>query len=337
MGTFLRNPEIGKTLRIMLAVSAAAAVAAGFFSIPAGIITAAACLLLILIYLHATRQRYERFAQLSYDMDQILHGKHDVHIEDYREGELSLIADELLKMTTALTEQAERLAEDKKYLSDSMADISHQLRTPLTSSQLIITLLRDPDISRARRRELLQELESLHAHMGWLVEALLKISKMDAGTAYFKQDTIAVSELVEEAAEPFLVPMELRNISFKTEISKTAEFTGDLSWSKEAIANILKNCMEHVSDGGEIFIRSESNALYTEIQIEDSGRGFDPTDLPHIFERFYKGKNSSSGSVGIGLALARMIVAEQNGTIKAENRTEGGARFMIRFYTQATV
>ncbi len=337
MDEFLRNPEVRRTALFMTGVTAIGAIVCSVFSVISGVIAAICGILLILIYLYSTRKRYERFSQLSYDMDQILHGNRTIRMEDYKEGELSLLSDELLKMTTALTEQADRLLADKKYLADSMADVSHQLRTPLTSSQLIITLLRDPSLEENRRRELLQELMHLHDHMGWLVEALLKISKMDAGTAYFKTEEVAVSELIKEAADPFLISMDVRDIKFSEEISENAVFNGDMSWSKEAVSNILKNCLEHTPEGGSICVSSQSNVLYTEIIIEDSGKGFAPEDLPHIFERFYKGKNASSSSIGIGLALARMIVVKQNGTIKAENKKEGGARFVIRFYSGVTV
>jgi signal transduction histidine kinase len=125
--------------------------------------------------------------------------------------------------------------------------------------------------------------------------------------------------------------MELRDLELKLSVSDEA-FTGDLYWSVEALSNILKNCMEHTPAGGRIEIKASENALYTEIIVSDSGPGIDPEDLPHLFERFYKGKNSSENTVGIGLALSRMIAAEQNGIIKAENGKARGAVFTLRFY-----
>ena len=190
--------------------------------------------------------------------------------------------------------------------------------------------------------------------------SLLKMSKMDAGTVTFKSKPVLVTELIRQAAEPLLIPMELReqtldimpaelrqqtadNFSAEQlhEHSNTAEinkqghppqFYGDFAWSTEAVLNILKNCMEHTPIGGQIQVTFSQNAIFTEIVIEDNGPGFDMEDLPHLFERFYKGKNASKNSIGIGLALARMIVTQQNGTLKAENRPEGGAKFVIKFY-----
>ena len=182
---------------------------------------------------------------------------------------------------------------------------------------------------------------------------------MDAGTAYLKPETVSVEQLLNRALEPLLIPMELRGVNL-VQSHEQADITCDLSWTTEAILNILKNCMEHTLAGGEIHISTLPTAFYTQIIIEDTGCGFDKEDLPHLFERFYKGKESSSQSVGSGLALSRMILSAQNATVKAENRLEGvfqdaisktgttgdaqdtnsktgGARFVIRFYREQAV
>ena len=263
----------------------------------------------------------------------MLHSQIPVQFEKYREGELSILENELSKMTLKLSEQAAALADDKKFLADSMADISHQIRSPLTSSNLILSLLMEPDLPSVKRKKLLQELAQLLSRIDWLVESLLKMSKMDAGTVCFQQAPVNVRALIRQAAEPLMIPMELREQTFSIQEESGVEFTGDQAWSQEAILNILKNCMEHTPPGGCIQVFFSQNAIYTEIVIEDNGPGFDREDLPHLFERFYKGKNASSQSVGIGLALARMVVSRQNGTLKAENRPEGGARFTIKFYS----
>ena len=167
--------------------------------------------------------------------------------------------------------------------------------------------------------------------MQWLVETLLKMSKIEAGTVTFKKERIIADELVKKACEPLLIPLELRGVELSIQTGD-AGLTGDIDWLSEAIGNIVKNCMEHTSEGGNITVLAEENALYTELVVEDTGTGFAPEDIPHIFERFYKGKNSGSESVGIGLALCRTIITGLDGTIQAENGKEGGARFEIRFY-----
>lgn len=167
--------------------------------------------------------------------------------------------------------------------------------------------------------------------MQWLVETLLKMSKIEAGTVTFKKERLDVHELVQKACEPLLIPLELRDIKLQIATNE-AGLTGDLDWLAEAIGNIVKNCMEHTPEGGQITINAEENAIYTVLTVEDTGHGFDKNDIAHIFERFYKGKNSGSESVGIGLALSRTIITGLDGTIKAENGKNGGARFEIRFY-----
>ncbi len=329
----LRNPEIQKSLLVHLAL-AILAVTAGWLHDK----YTAFCLLLfsicyILAHYLFTMSRYRKLKRLSLDLDAMLHNNTPIDFKRYREGELSILESELSKMTLRLSEQAAALASDKQFLADSMADISHQIRSPLTSSNLILTLLMEQELSPDRRRQLLRELTQLLSRIDWLVESLLKISKMDAGTIVFKHQPVSVPELIKQAAEPLLIPMELREQTLDIMPSiPQAQFLGDFTWSMEAILNILKNCMEHTPTGGAIKVSFSQNAIYTKIIIEDNGPGFAKEDLPHLFERFYKGINSSEHSVGIGLALARMIITQQNGTLKAENRPEGGARFVISFY-----
>ena len=178
--------------------------------------------------------------------------------------------------------------------------------------------------------ELSRELLSMLSRIDWLITTLLKISKLDAGTVQFAQQDIPLRSLIETAAEPLQIPIELRDQ--KLSIHAEGNFRGDPSWTEEAVSNIIKNCMEHTPCGGEITVDAVDNALYTQIVIGDTGPGIDKEDLPHIFERFSKGRNSDSGSYGIGLALARMIVISQNGTLKAENNGNGGAKFTHRFF-----
>ncbi len=333
MNRLLRNPEIRRTLFFMLLITAVFSGGGFMVSFALGSWFLAGCAFLVAAFLLATARRYRRLEELCGEIDAVLHGKKTICFSDYNEGELYILQNEISKMTLRLSEQAQTLEKEKQFLSDTLADISHQLRSPLTSSQLIISLLQDPALSPERRSALLMELSRLLSHTGWLVEALLKMAKMDAGTAYLKKETVSVSQLLTRSAEPLLIPMELRGQELVRSFSSGEEqFTGDMAWSAEAVLNILKNCMEHTPENGTIWFFCRSTALYTEIRIEDNGSGFSPADIPHLFERFYKGQDASAQNAGIGLALSRMIITAQNGTIKAENRSEGGARFLIRFY-----
>lgn len=327
----IRNPELKRELLIDLAITAAAALIAFLIRPICGILALAVGLLLSGAHIAYAVQRYHQMEALAERLDRILHGQDRVLIEDAAEGELSILNSELQKMTTRLQEQANMLTEDKKQLTEAIQDIFHQIRTPLTSMNLLASMLGEEDLPYDRRISMSRELRRQLERVQWLVEMLLKLSKIDAGTAQFRSEPVSVAELIEKAAQPLRIPMELREQSLT--IRATEEhFAGDLNWTAEALGNILKNCMEHTPVGGTITVTTEETALFTEIVVEDNGPGISKADLPYLFDRFYKGEGSSDDSVGIGLALSRSIVAAQSGTIKAENAPIGGARFTIRFY-----
>lgn len=298
-----------------------------------GAVIAALCLLAAAALLMLQRSHYRRrLRKLNTDLNRLLHRGDPLPIDRYQEGELSILASQMEKITIRLTEAADRVQKEKTYLADSLADISHQLRTPLTSMNLAITMLRNPDLDSKRRMELTAELRKQLNRIDWLVETLLKISKLDAGTIELTSGPVSVRELIQKASEPVAVSMDVRDQELVISCGKE-QFLGDLSWTAEALGNILKNCMEHTPDGGRISVAAEETPLYTLIQVDDTGEGFSPEDLPRIFDRFYQGKNAGPGTFGIGLSLARCIIVKQNGTIQASN-TDTGARFTIKFYKQ---
>lgn len=325
-----RNPEIKKTIFLCTLIDTPFTVAAFIWEWYFGIFTLALCCLITAAYLAGESRRYKRISELANDVDHILHGDTKIDIDKYSEGELAVLQSEIYKMTVRLREQQQSLQEDKVYLADSIADISHQIRTPLTSINLLISLISEPDITNERRQKLSHDLYDMLSRIDWLITALLKISKLDAGTVRFTRETIQLNELLNRAVGPLLVPMDLRNQVLK--MSAEGVFSGDVAWTCEAIANIVKNCMEHTPTNGRIEIAATENALYSEIVIRDNGSGISRDDLPHIFERFYKGENSDDKSFGIGLSLSRMIITAQNGTVKAENIVPNGTKFVIRFY-----
>lgn len=277
------------------------------------------------------RRRAKMIRQFSHELDRVLHGASNVEWDQYAEGELAVLQSAVKKLTIELRDRAAALDREKVELADYLADISHQMRTPLTSVNLILSMLSNPALSEDQRLESTRDLQRMMQRMDWLINALLKMSRLDSNTAHLKKEEVAVPLLVRRAAEPLAVSMELRGQELVLDLQEVS-YQGDFAWSVEAVGNILKNCMEHTPAGGKIIVRAEENPLYCQITVEDNGKGIDPADLPHLFERFYRGKNADAQSIGIGLALSRMIVAEQNGTLKAENRPEGGACFMIRFY-----
>ena len=329
---FFRNPEIRRALILYAGVTAAVTALGLFFGVGGGLFGLGVCLLFSGLYFYSTYLRYKKISRLSREITAVLHGQETLALSSFEEGELSILQSEIAKMTVRLREQAEKLREDKVFLADSIADISHQIKTPLTSINLVASMLSDSKLDYPRRLALMKELEQLLGRIDWLINALLKMSRLDAGMANLQQETVYLQELLKKASEPFLIPMELRNQQLLIQDPGQQQYCGDMAWSVEAVSNILKNCVEHTPEGGEIRIETTENPLFTQIIIADNGPGIDEGDLPHLFERFYRGKNASDTSVGIGLALARMIITGQNGTIKAENSRGGGAKFIGRFY-----
>jgi len=250
----------------------------------------------------------------------------------YEEGELAILANELHKACALLRDQAAELRRDRDRLASSLADISHQLRTPLMSVNLSLELLGDPALPAARRQALLRELQAQADHMAWLVSALLALARADAGTLQLKRVSVDVGRLISQVVDALGVAAELRGVDLQTApLPEGAAFEGDPGWSKEALANVVKNCIDHTPPGGSVRIEATQDALAARIVVADTGPGIAARDLPHLFERFYRGEGSAPGSAGIGLALARGLTVAQGGTLVALNLPAGGACFVFSF------
>lgn len=330
MSQLLQNVEFRRRSLLLLTVSVIAC-AVGFVIQPAcGFLTLAVCLFFLLYYLVTSLRRDRQMEQLSQCIDQALYGRDGALLSACQEGELAILQTQLQKLLVKLRQSSARDQEDKDFLRDSIADISHQLRTPMTSLNLIAAMLPEVGADSVRQRELQQQLNQLLQRIDWLVDALLNLAKIDAGTAYFRRNTLDAAQVLRQAAEPLEIALEIREITLQ--VTGSGSYTGDGAWSAEALGNILKNCMEHVPQGGKILVEISQTPLYTQLCLQDTGPGFAPDDLPHLFERFYKGHNAAANSFGIGLALAQRIISAQNGTIRAQNAPEGGALFTVRFY-----
>lgn len=326
----LRNRELRRFAVFLCCMGAAACVAGFAVGTAAGLLVTAVCAAFGTAFFVFTHARYERIARLSDEIDLVLHHAEHLSIAQSDEGELSILQSEITKMTLRIREQNKALLREKELLADSLADIAHQLRTPLTSANLILSLLANaPD--EAGQKALLREAEELLVRMDWLITSLLKLSRLDAGIVAFQREPVDVAHLLRTALRPLLIPMELHDITVHTGVPEGAVLQGDPGWLSEAIQNILKNCMESVGDHGSIRIACEDTALYTEITVHDSGAGFAPDDLPRLFDRFYRGKSANASGYGIGLALCKRIIAQQDATIVAKNHPQGGAVFILRF------
>ncbi|GIM33863.1 two-component sensor histidine kinase [Paraclostridium bifermentans subsp. muricolitidis] len=249
-----------------------------------------------------------------------------------QEGQIGLLKTELLKMTNILKEKVELLSKEKIFLNDTISDISHQLKTPMTSLIIFNDLMYD-DLDQEIKIEFLEKIKSQLSRMEWLIKSMLKLSKVEAKVINFKSEKVNVKKLIKMSIQPSLIPIELKNIKVNINGDSEAIFLGDMNWSIEALVNIIKNCVEHTFSSGSLDISYEENSLYTEIVIKDSGEGIDKKDLPHIFKRFYKGKSSSKeDSVGIGLAMAKSIIEGQNGDIYVKSEKNKGTQFNIIFH-----
>lgn len=277
--------------------------------------------------------RYQKIKELADYLVRIQNGNRTLDLGDNVEGELSILKNEIYKLSLKLQSQAELLLRDKTYLADSLSDISHQLKTPLTSMRMMVDLLEQDSLPLEKREEFVRNISTGLERMEWLVQALLKLSKLDADAVTFKNTSIEVDSLIKKAVEPLLISMEMRNITLNIRpIKETIRIMGDFHWLAEAFTNIIKNCIEHTKPNGSITISYNDNNLYTKIDIEDTGVGIAKEDLPHIFQRFYKGKNAKSDSVGIGLALSKQIITRQKGNIEVSSTIGVGTRFEIRIY-----
>ena len=330
----LRNREVKIFLLAMSLITVVATVAAAFISPLAAVATFITSVLLMGCSLCFTNWRYNEIEKLSGYLRQVSSGDYSLDIRDNQEGELSILKNDIYKVTLMLSEQGSLLQREKLRLTDAIADISHQLKTPLTSMMVMADLLSDVRLPEEKRTEFTRKIRMQLERIEWLVSSLLKLSKIDAGTVVFRNDPVKIKTLIQKAVEPALIPMDIKEQTLLIDGDEEASFTGDLNWTTEALINIMKNCVEHTPAGGTISISFTENALFTEVVIADDGRGIPKEDIPYIFKRFYKGKGASEESVGIGLAMAHSIISNQNGDIEVKSGEGQGTRFRIKFYKQ---
>ena len=331
----LQNPEVRRPVQIYC-LFAVLVTALGFLLSPVcGLFALVICAVSLLFFMLVTGRRYRRIEELTRQLNTVLHSGSILEPGQEQEGELSILSTEIYKLTLRLQEQAEALRRDKLYLRDSLADLSHQLRTPLTSMQLIASRLNRPELSQEEKLSLVLELKKLLSQTEWLVSALLKLSQLESGTVPFQNQRVSLVKLTETALAPLQVQLELKGLTLQMDISPEAGLQGDLLWSAQALGNVLKNCVEHTPEGGTITVTGTENQLYTQITVQDTGPGIATEELPHIFERFYRGSARTQHGFGIGLALAKLILERQNGTIRAGNADAGGALFELRYYKGA--
>ena len=289
------------------------------------------CLVEFLLY----RRRERKLKELTLYLLKLQDGAELPPFESFEEGQLGVLQSEIYKMVSLLDEETKKSKRQKHYLADMLSDISHQIKTPLAGITLMTDLLKDPELPEEKREEFVEKIDRQTEKITWLVRNLLTLAQLEADMLKLKKETVSAAELVETAVGPLNILAELKGVELEMKIPEGIELSCDRAWTAEALSNVIKNCIEHVSTdaGKHVWITVAENNFAVTLTVRDDGPGIPPEELPHIFERFYKGKNSSKNSVGIGLAMARQIFLQQNGTIEAASEPGKGTSFRIRFYT----
>ena len=321
-----------------------------------GIVIGVLVLAIIAIWLVSRIIQKRKIDGITKYIREINNKNYELKIKENAEDELSNLRNELYKITLMLKEEAENSKKDKKFLAKSLSDISHQIKTPLTSISIMLDELKDnQNMDEETRRRFIFEISRQAEQISFLTIALLKLSKLDSGTVEFEKSKYRLDVLVQNAIKNLEIPLEIKNIQLETNFDEVSEVNkeknlnnnsaknnklnkasleviGDYRWTLEAVTNIIKNCIEHTQESKKIHIQIRVTNVYTELIIEDEGEGIDEKDLKHIFERFYKGKNSSENSFGIGLSLSKTILEKQNASISCSSVLHKGTTFKIYFY-----
>lgn len=289
-------------------------------------------LMLSIIFFKYNHSESKKINEITKYIEEINRGNYKLNIEENTEDELSILKNELYKITIKLKEVAENSQKDKTTLKDSLSDISHQIKTPITSILIMLdNILSDENMPEDIKKDFIKDIKREIVNIKFLVESILKLSKIDSNSIKFIKKEVFIKDIINEAVKNVSMLSELKNIEIIVLGDDSIKTICDLKWQVEAITNILKNCIEHSYENKKIYINYNQNNMYTELKIEDNGTGIDAKDLPHIFERFYKGKNSSSDSVGIGLALSKSIIESNNGYIQVDSELNKGTIFIIKY------
>lgn len=287
---------------------------------------------LCILYFRYNYKRKNDIKDIIKYIEQINRRNYELEIDTISEDELSILKNEIYKTAVMLKEAALNSNKDKLNLKKSLEDISHQLKTPLTSILVLLdNLIDEPDMDSSIRNDFIIDIKRNVININFLVQALLKLSKFDANTVHFIKKENDLEMIVKEAIKNVSTLCDLRNINIKLNTLENAKVVCDAKWQIEAITNIIKNAIEHSKDNSSIIINIDNNRVYSKIEVIDFGDGISKRDIKHIFERFYKGENATSNSIGIGLALAKTIIEEDKGTIAVESN-ESNTKFTIKYF-----
>lgn len=287
-------------------------------------------LVFIIFFICYLKKQNKKYDELNEYLNNILNGNYALNLRDYEEGNLSFLKNNIYKITVKLKEQTDLAIKEKKTLESLLSDISHQIKTPLTSLYVSNDILLNEKLSKKQKKEFLKQNELGLERIQWLVTSLLTLSRLESGFIKLNLTRVKIKDLINKSLDNLLIPIELKKQDIVLNVDDFF-LNIDLDWTSEAISNIIKNAYEHTPEGGTIKIYANDNPIYSEIKIEDNGVGISSKDLPHIFERFYKASNQK-GSIGIGLNMAKKIIELEYGSIEVESKIDNYTIFTIKFY-----
>ena len=289
--------------------------------------------ILVTAFLIFNKNKDDEINEITKYIEEINRKNYKLNIDEMSEDELSILKSEIYKTTIMLKEAAENSNKEKLQLKEALSDISHQLKTPLTSILIILdNLIDDPNMENDVREDFIRDIKIEMTNISFFIQSILKLSKLDTNTVDFIVEKVYIKDIIDEVTKKLSILCDLRNIKIVTLIKEDVQINCDFKWQVEAFLNIVKNCIEHSKNDKNIFIEVDENNAYSQVTIEDNGGGIDDEDLPHIFEKFYKGKNSDNESSGIGLSLSKSIIEKSHGYIDVESKVGKGTKFIIKYF-----
>lgn len=303
------------------------------FNIIKGMILVIAFVVITYIFVKSHIESDKEIEKIIKCIEDINHKNYELKIDDLSEDKLSILKQEIYKTTIMLKENAENSLKDKVDLKNSLQDISHQLKTPLTSISIMLdNIIDDPEMDNDVRQNFIKQIKREITNISFLVQSILKLSKFESNTIDFNRKEVTIKNIVDETLKNVSNLCDLKDIEINVKNKSKNKIYCDCKWQIEAITNILKNAVEYSNNGSKVLLECEDNNLYSQIKITDYGKGMDKEDTLNIFKRFYKGKDSTKDSIGIGLSLAKAIIEKDNGRIIVESEKNKGTIFTIKYF-----
>lgn len=303
------------------------------FNIVKGMILVIAFVVITYIFVKSHIESDKEIEKIIKCIEDINHKNYELKIDDLSEDKLSILKQEIYKTTIMLKENAENSLKDKVDLKNALQDISHQLKTPLTSISIMLeNIIDDPEMDNDVRQNFIKQIKREITNISFLVQSILKLSKFESNTIDFNRKEVSIKNIINETIRNVSNLCDLKDVEIKVNDKCKNNIYCDSKWQVEAITNILKNAVEYSDSGSKVLIECEDNNLYSQIKIIDYGKGMDKEDTLNIFKRFYKGKDSTKDSIGIGLSLSKAIIEEDNGRIAVESEKNKGTIFTIKYF-----